>query len=230
MISLNNDAEGFIILLKKSDLESVDLNPYNIVLGKANFSHYITSLLRPSAEEPVETIELESLGEWSEIDSSEKDQLIEDDAGIDCFVDDFYCTVLLTPDEVSSEEFFAALVERLSNGEAQVRWSCPLSQLAKELVIYGSLKELDNLGANLVIVQENEEINVINCAIPFEQSAFDSEQLRAVFIGEVSPYIDGDIWLPQPGSLIGFNYNGSRIDIDQGDGDGAEYFVCRQEI
>ena len=118
MISLNNDAEGFILLLKKSDLESVDLNPYNIVLGKANFSHYITSLLRPSAEEPVETIELESLGEWSEIDSSEKDQLIEDDAGIDCFVDDFYCTVLLTPDEVSSEEFFAALVERLSNGEA----------------------------------------------------------------------------------------------------------------
>jgi hypothetical protein len=133
MISLNIDSEGFILILKKADLEGANLDPYSIVSGENKFLHSITSLLRPSSEEPVETIELESLGEWTEIDSSEKDQLIEEDAGIDCFVDEVYCTVLLTPDEVSSEAFIAALIERLPNGDAQVRWSCELSQLAKEL-------------------------------------------------------------------------------------------------
>lgn len=230
MISLNTNSEGFILILNKADLESVNLDPYSIVSGKNKFLHSITSLLRPSPEEPVETIELESLGEWTEIDSSEKDQLIEEDAGIDCFVDEVYCTVLLTPDEVSSEAFIAALVERLPNGDAQVRWSCELSQLAKELFVYGSAKDSDALGDNLVIVHEHEEINVTNASIPLEQSAFDPGQLKAMFISEVSPYIDGGISLPQPGSLIGFSYNGSRIDIEQSDGDGAEYFVCRQEI
>jgi len=230
MISLNIDSEGFILILKKADLEGANLDPYSIVSGKNKFLHSITSLLRPSSEEPVETIELESLGEWTEIDSSEKDQLIEEDAGIDCFVDEVYCTVLLTPDEVSSEAFIAALIERLPNGDAQVRWSCELSQLAKELFVYGSAKDSDALGDNLVIVHEHEEINVTNASIPLEQSAFDPGQLKAMFISEVSPYIDGGISLPQPGSLIGFSYNGSRIDIEQNDGDGAEYFVCRQEI
>jgi hypothetical protein len=230
MISLNIDSEGFILLLKKADLEGANLDPYSIVSGKNKFLHSITSLLRPSSEEPVETIELESLGEWTEIDSSEKDQLIEEDAGIDCFVDEVYCTVLLTPDEVSSEAFIAALIERLPNGDAQVRWSCELSQLAKELFVYGSAKDSDALGDNLVIVHEHEEINVTNASIPLEQSAFDPGQLKAMLISEVSPYIDGGISLPQPGSLIGFSYNGSRIDIEQNDGDGAEYFVCRQEI
>jgi len=230
MISLNTNSEGFILILNKADLESVNLDPYSIVSGKNKFLHSITSLLRPSPEEPVETIELKSLGEWTEIDSSEKDQLIEEDAGIDCFVDEVYCTVLLTPYEVSSEAFIAALVERLPNGDAQVRWSCELSQLAKELFVYGSAKDSDALGVNLVIVHEHEEINVTNASIPLEQSAFDPEQLKAMFISEVSPYIDGGISLPQPGSLIGFSYNGSRIDIEQSDGDGAEYFVCRQEI
>lgn len=230
MISLNTNSEGFILILNKADLESVNLDPYSIVSGKNKFLHSITSLLRPSPEEPVETIELEALGEWTEIDSSEKDQLIEEDAGIDCFVDEVYCTVLLTPDEVSSEAFIAALVERLPNGDAQVRWSCELSQLAKELIVYGSAKDSDALGDNLVIVHEHEEINVTNASIPLEQSAFDPGQLKAMFISEVSPYIDGGISLPQLGSLIGFSYNGSQIDIEQSDGDGAEYFVCRQEI
>lgn len=230
MISLNINSEGFILILNKADQEGVNLDPYSIVSGKNKFLHSITSLLRPSSEGPVETIELESLGEWTEIDSSEKDQLIEEDAGIDCFVDEVYCTVLLTPDEVSSEAFIAALVERLPNGDAQVRWSCELSQLAKELFVYGSSKDSDALGDNLVIVYEHEEINVTNASLPLEQSAFDPGLLKAMFISEVSPYIDGDISLPQPGSLIGFSYNGSRIDIEQSDGDGAEYFVCRQEI
>jgi len=230
MISLSINSEAFILILNQVEAEGANVDPYSIVSGKRKFSHSITSLLRPSSEEPVETLELESLGEWTEIDSSEKDSLIEEDAGIDCFVDEVYCTVLLTPEEVSSEEFIAALVEILPNGDPQVRWSCELSQIGKELFVYGSSKDPDALGANLVIVHEYEEINVTNASIPLEQSAFDPGQLKAIFISELSPYIYGDISLPQPGSLIGFSYNGSRIDIEQCDGDGAEYFVCRQEI
>lgn len=229
-ISINKDSEFFILLLNKADPEGINLDPYSIVSGKNKFLHSITSLLRPSTEEPVETIELESLGEWTEIDSSEKDQLIEEDAGIDCLVDEFYCTMLLASDEVNSEAFIAALVERLPNSDTKVRWSCELSKLSKELIVYGSSKDSDALGDNLIIVHEHEEINVTNTSIPLEQSAFDPGQVKAIFISEVTPHIEGDISLPQPGSLIGFSYNGSRIEMEQSDGDGAEYFVRRQEI